>query len=138
LRVPGSTIFRAARVWDGVSASPVADGFVIVGDDRIRAVGRWAELEDSTSQGAALGAVPIVDCGDATLLPGLINAHVHLTLSGSMTVLADYLADREAGTEMLTARAVANLRASLTSGTTTVRDCGTVNDVAFAVRADVE
>jgi imidazolonepropionase-like amidohydrolase len=136
--VTGATVFRAARVWDGVSPLLVADGFVVVRDGRIGAVGRWAQLEDSVLQGAALGAVPIVDCGDATLLPGLVNAHVHLTLSGSMTVLADYLADREAGMEMLTARAVANLRASLTSGTTTVRDCGTVNDVAFAVRAGVE
>ena len=132
--MPGATIFRAARVWDGAAASPLVDGFVLVDDDRIGAVGRWAELEDSTSRGAALGAVPIVDCGDATLLPGLINAHVHLTLSGSMTVLDDYLADRDAGTDTLTARAIANLRAGMATGTTTVRDCGTVNDVAFAAR----
>jgi imidazolonepropionase-like amidohydrolase len=138
VRVTGATIFRAARVWDGVAASPVVDGFVLVDDDRIGAVGRWAELEASTSQGAALGAVPVVDCGGATLLPGLINAHVHLTLSGSMTVLADYLADLDAGMEALTARAIANLRGGLAVGTTTVRDCGTVNDVAFAVRARVE
>jgi imidazolonepropionase-like amidohydrolase len=136
--VPGTTIFRAARVWDGAAASPVVDGFVLVDDDRIDAVGRWPELEDSTPPGAALGAVPIVDCGDATLLPGLINAHVHLTLSGSMSVLEDYLAERDAGTEMLTARAIANLRAAVAAGTTTVRDCGTLNDVAFAVRAGVE
>jgi imidazolonepropionase-like amidohydrolase len=136
--VPGTTIFRAARVWDGAAASPVVDGFVLVDDDRIDAVGRWPELEDSTSPGALLGAVPIVDCGDATLLPGLINAHVHLTLSGSMSVLEDYLAERDAGAEMLTARAIANLRAAVAAGTTTVRDCGTLNDVAFAVRASVE
>jgi imidazolonepropionase-like amidohydrolase len=133
-----ATIFRAARVWDGVAASPVLDGFVLVDEGRIGAVGRWAELDDSTSPGAALGAVSIVDCGDATLLPGLINAHVHLTLSGSLTVLDDYFAERDAGLEMLTARAIANLRAAVAAGTTTVRDCGTLNDVAFAVRAGVE
>jgi imidazolonepropionase-like amidohydrolase len=138
VRVTEATIFRAARVWDGVAASPVVDGFVLVDDDRIGAVGRWAELAGSTVRGAALGAVPIVDCGDATLLPGLINAHVHLTLSGSETVLDDYLAERDAGVEALTRRAVANLGASLATGTTTVRDCGTLNDVAFAVRAGVE
>ena len=92
--MPGTAIFRAARVWDGVAASPLVDGFVFVDGGRIGAVGRWAEVGDSTSPGAALGAVSIVDCGDATLLPGLINAHVHLTLSGSMTVLEDYLAER--------------------------------------------
>jgi imidazolonepropionase-like amidohydrolase len=134
----GVTIFRAARVWDGAAASPVVDGFVLVDDDRIGAVGRWAELEDSTLPGAALGAVPIVECGAATLLPGLINAHVHLTLSGSMSVLDDYLADRDGGVETLRARAIANLQAGVAAGTTTVRDCGTVNDVAFAVRALVE
>jgi imidazolonepropionase-like amidohydrolase len=101
-------------------------------------MGRWAELEDSTSRGSALGAVSIVDCGDATLLPGLINAHVHLTLNGSMSILPDYLSERDAGMEMLTARAIANLRAAVTAGTTTVRDCGTLNDVAFMVRAGVE
>ena len=111
MRVSGATIFRAARVWDGVAASPLVDGFVRVDYDRIGAVGRWAELEDSTLRGAALGAVRIVDCGDSTLLPGLINAHVHLTLSGSMTVLEDYLAERDAGIELLVARAIANLRA---------------------------
>ena len=55
-----------------------------------------------------------------------------------MTVLEDYLAERDAGMEMLTARAIANLRAAVAAGTTTVRDCGTLNDVAFAVRAGVE
>src|SRR5215204_3766580 len=40
--------------------------------------------------------------------------------------------------EVLTARAEANLRASVATGTTTVRDCGTVNEIAFAVRAGVE
>jgi imidazolonepropionase-like amidohydrolase len=136
--VSGTTIVRAARVWDGVAASPLVDGFVLVEGDQIGAVGRWAELADSTSRGAAQGAVSIVDCGDATLLPGLINGHVHLTLSGSMNVLDDYLAERDAGAEMLTARALGNLRAAVATGTTTVRDCGTLNNVAFAVRARVE
>jgi imidazolonepropionase-like amidohydrolase len=128
------TIFRAARVWDGEAGFPVLDGFVLVEDTRIGAVGRWAELEDSTSAGGQLAALRIVDCGDATLLPGLVNSHVHLTLSGSMNVLEDYLAERDAGTEMLMERAISNLRAALTAGTTTVRDCGTLNDVAFAIR----
>jgi imidazolonepropionase-like amidohydrolase len=55
-----------------------------------------------------------------------------------MSVLEDYLAERDAGMEMLTTRAMANLRAAVATGTTTVRDCGTLNDVAFAVRTRVE
>jgi imidazolonepropionase-like amidohydrolase len=134
----GTTIFRAARVWDGVARSPVVDGFVLVKHDLIAAVGRWAELEDSTSSSATLGAVPVVDCGDATLLPGLINSHVHLTLGASMNVLEDYLVERDWGIDALIDRAIDNLRAALSAGVTTVRDCGTLNGVAFVVRAGVD
>ena len=44
--VPGATIFRAARVWVGVAASPVLDGFVLVDGDRNDAVGRWWDIAD--------------------------------------------------------------------------------------------
>jgi imidazolonepropionase-like amidohydrolase len=77
----------------------------------------------------------VVECGEATLLPGLINSHVHLTLSASATILADYFAERDQGLEALTARGVENLRAAISAGVTTVRDCGTLNEVAFALRA---
>lgn len=133
----GAVIFRAARVWDGVAASPLADGFVLVEGDRIGAVGRWAEAEDSSSWGAATG-VQVVDCGDATLMPGLINAHVHLSLTGSRTVLDDYFAERAQGIEALIDRARENLRASVSAGVTTVRDCGTLNEVAFEVRTAIQ
>lgn len=134
----GTTIFRAARLWDGVGTSRVENGFVLVDGERIAAVGCWAELSDSTLPGGSLGAIPVVDCGDATLLPGLINSHVHLTLSGSMNVLDDYLVERGRGIDALINRAIDNLRAAVSAGVTTVRDCGTLNDVAFVVRERVE
>jgi imidazolonepropionase-like amidohydrolase len=71
------------------------------------------------------------------LLPGLINSHVHLTLSASQSAVADYLAERDQGVDALTARAVQNLRSAIGAGVTTVRDCGTINEVAFAVRASI-
>jgi imidazolonepropionase-like amidohydrolase len=134
----GTTIFRAARLWDGVGRSPVANGFALVDGERIAAVGHWAELSDSTLSGGSLEAIPVVDCGDATLLPGLVNSHVHLTLSGSMNVLDDYLVERGRGIDALIKRAIDNLRAAVSAGITTVRDCGTLNEVAFVVRGRVE
>jgi imidazolonepropionase-like amidohydrolase len=134
--VPG-TIFRAARVWDGMADAPVLDGFVRVDGERITAVGRWAEFSESSIAGYADEAERVVDCGATTLLPGLVNAHVHLTLSASSSVLEDYLAERDKGVATLTARAIGNLRAAVAAGITTVRDCGTLNEVAFAVRAAV-
>jgi imidazolonepropionase-like amidohydrolase len=133
--VVGARIVRAARVWDGIGEHPVVDGFVFVEGERIAAVGRWAELADPLE--GSLRSVPVVDCGDATLLPGLINSHVHLTLNASLSVLDDYLSERDQGFGALMDRAIANLRAAVASGVTTVRDCGTLNDVAFAVRERV-
>jgi imidazolonepropionase-like amidohydrolase len=128
-------IFRAARVWDGVAEIPILDGFVRVDGDLVTAIGPWVSPDCSAPEADTAG--PVVDCGNATLLPGLINSHVHLTFSASESVLDDYLAERDQGLDALTARAVHNLRSALMAGVTTVRDCGTLNEVAFAMRASV-
>lgn len=60
-----------ARVVLPVSRPPIADGAVVVENDRLGAVGRWREIR------AAVGGTPI-DLGDVALLPGLVNAHCHL------------------------------------------------------------
>jgi imidazolonepropionase-like amidohydrolase len=67
----GVVVLRAARLIDGTGAAAVTPGVVVITDDRITAVGT-----DRTVQIPA-GATTI-DLGDATLLPGFIDAHVHL------------------------------------------------------------
>lgn len=67
----GTVVIRAARLIDGTGAAPVANGVVVVTDDRIVAVG--AESSVRIPAGARR-----IDLGDATLLPGFIDLHVHL------------------------------------------------------------
>lgn len=67
----GTVVLRAARVIDGTGAAPIANGVVVVTDDRIVAVGPEASVR--IPAGARR-----VDLGDATLLPGFIDLHVHL------------------------------------------------------------
>jgi imidazolonepropionase-like amidohydrolase len=73
-----------------------------------------------------------VDGAGATLTPGLIDSHVHLTFDGS----ADFAAEGAGLTEGKAAlKAVRNLRRNLERGVTTVRDLGgiAVCDVAAAI-----
>lgn len=113
----------AAKVYDGESDAAIEDGFIRIEDGKIRDTGRQADLGS-----AAAGARNL---GDATILPGLINMHTHLTCSGSLNVLGDALNDTY---EVKMMRAVENARASLLSGVTTIRDCGTLNTIVFAIR----
>ena len=67
----GVVVLRAARVIDGTGAAPIANGVVVVENERIIAIGPAASVR--VPAGART-----VDLGDATLLPGFIDMHVHL------------------------------------------------------------
>src|SRR5437762_742178 len=58
---------RAARIFDSGTGKVSAPGLVVVADAKIQAVG-----------GAVPAGATVVDLGDATLMPGFIDAHTHL------------------------------------------------------------
>jgi cytosine/adenosine deaminase-related metal-dependent hydrolase len=63
-------VILRARVVVPVARAPIPDGAVLIRRNRIAAVGPWRDFS------AAPG--PVVDLGQAALLPGLVNAHCHL------------------------------------------------------------
>jgi cytosine/adenosine deaminase-related metal-dependent hydrolase len=67
-------LYRARWVIPVVS-SPVAEGAVAVADGRVLAVGAVRELARRFPE------APVVDLGRAAILPGLVNAHTHLSLT---------------------------------------------------------
>ena len=110
------TILLPARVFDAEAGSMRDDWAVIIKGDRIQAVGPAEQL------GRSAGAV-VIELPGATLLPGLIDAHSHVTLHPyDETPWADQVV-RES-LEERTIRAVAHARASLLSGFTLLRDLG--------------
>jgi imidazolonepropionase-like amidohydrolase len=111
---PKVVALRAARLIDGRGGNVVSPAVIVVRGNKIESIG---------------GAVPpdaqVIDLGDMTLLPGLIDAHVHTLLQGDITA-DDY--DSQLFKESLAYRALRASKAvkiALSNGFTTVRDLET-------------
>jgi imidazolonepropionase-like amidohydrolase len=118
--------YRAARVFDGVSEEAVENGAVLVEDGRIVSVESARDLPSDAQ---------VVDLGDSTLLPGLIDAHVHLVWSASAEPHG--VVERES--RALTAlRCAGNAALQLRAGVTTVRDVGATGGLSIDVARAVE
>ena len=129
-RGSGTVVLRAARLVDGTGAAPVADAVVVVTDDRIVAAG-------PASRVAVPAGARVIDLGDATLLPGFIDAHTHIT----GRVLGDPRGDDAAVRDFPAFAAVvatANARATLMAGFTTIRNVGAGNFDDAALRQAIE
>ncbi len=121
-----ATAYSAARIFDGKSERAIEDGAVAIEDDRIVSVGPATEVSPGTE---------VVDLGDVTLLPGLIDAHVHLVWGASAE--PHELVARES--HALTAlRCAQNAALHLRAGVTTVRDVGATDGLSVDVARAVE
>jgi imidazolonepropionase-like amidohydrolase len=116
---------------DGTGSKVREHEGVIVADDAIEAVGPIRDL-------ANLPGLTTIRLENASLLPGLINNHVHLNLPGDNTPMVPWL-DTQTDAS-LALRSAANARRSLVAGITLVRDCGgrgtTVLDTRDAIKDD--
>lgn len=111
---------RAQRLIDGKSDTVVKDAVVLVTGEKIAAVG---------SKLAVPANAKVIDLGDATLLPGLIDSHTHLLteMDGSNVSLQDVEMLRIVATQSTAERALLGAklgREDLEAGITTVRDVG--------------
>ncbi len=115
-----ATLLYADRLFDGERA--FTDAALLIEEATIRWLGARARIPAS-----AKGASEERISDDATLLPGLVNCHIHLTLSGA----ADFSADARASEATQALRAVTNALRGLSAGITTVRDLGAPSDAAI-------
>ncbi len=103
------TVVRAARMLDVKTGRMVQNAVVVIEGGRIKSVGSGEIPEDAD----------IIDLGNLTLLPGLIDMHVHLT--GDLDKDSFNRRIRE-GAADAALRGARNARRTLLAGFTTVRD----------------
>jgi imidazolonepropionase-like amidohydrolase len=123
------TLITAARLLDGTGSAPAEQAALLVENGRVVKLGRAADMR--APEGAS---VDRKDYGDATILPGLVDAHTHLVAPGDGT-LGDDIAKED--DDFLLLQAAKNARTLLHSGVTTLRENGAKGKVAFSLREGV-
>ncbi len=117
-------VIRAARLFDGRSETLQTPGVVVVQNGKILHVGRYASLPEKAQ---------VIDLGDATLLPGFMDAHTHIAspvVTGNSSPLMRL---RETQAEQALTGA-ANARTTLMAGFTTIRDLGAADFIDVGLR----
>ena len=125
----GTVVLKAARLIDGSGAGPVQNGIVVVTDDRIVAAGREGSV-------AIPAGARVIDLGDATLLPGFIDAHTHI-IGRSLSDPAQDEALVKDYPSYAAIVGVQNARKTLMAGFTTIRVVGSPNFDDMALRSAI-
>ena len=112
---PATIALKAARLFDGKSKALVTNGVVIVQGDKI---------VDAGSNLAIPQGAQVIDLGDATLSPGFMDAHTHLTADFSGNYNQRRLQEVDLNVSEQAIIATTYARATVEAGFTTVRDLG--------------
>src|SRR5437899_3724190 len=110
-----SVVLKAARMFDGKSNALVQNAVVIVQRDKIVDAGSNLPIPNGAR---------VIDLGDATLSPGFMDAHTHLTLDYSGDFNKRRLGELDLNVSEQAIIATTHARATVEAGFTTVRDLG--------------
>jgi imidazolonepropionase-like amidohydrolase len=121
------TLIKGRKLIDG-RGNAIEGAAVLIDGDRITAVGRQADI--TAGEGVAS-----LDVGDKTIMPGLIDAHVHLVNTGGPFSARDA---RLASDEQMMILAVKNAFLAIKAGVTTVRDLGGKGFLTVDLRKAIE
>ena len=121
---PKSYALKAARLFDSSTGGLVQPGLVIVSNGRIQSIGGSAVPAGAT----------VIDLGDATMLPGFIDAHTHLTFEFDPDYEGAQLRGLQRTIAEMSIRSTENARKTLMAGFTTVRDLGSGDFVDVGLR----
>src|SRR6266536_2145939 len=107
-------VLKAARLFDGKSRALIQNGVVVVQGDKIADAGANVAIPPDAQ---------VIDLGDATLSPGFMDAHTHITLDYT-NYQATRLRELQISTSAKAYSVIPAARATVEAGFTTVRDVG--------------
>jgi imidazolonepropionase-like amidohydrolase len=110
-------VIKPSRIWDGIALDAHTGWIVVIRGEKIEAAGPASEIR--IPQGAR-----VLELANATLLPGLIDAHTHVLLHPYNEAVWNDQVLKESSA-LRVCRATNHLRSTLLSGFTTIRDLGT-------------
>jgi imidazolonepropionase-like amidohydrolase len=120
---PNRLAIRAARLLDVERGQIINEAVVIIENDRIKAVGSKLTIPPDTK---------VIELGDQTILPGLIDAHTHITYHFDETGHFGLTEDRT--TDITLKYAAENARRTIEAGFTTIRNLGAGDRVDLRLR----
>lgn len=97
---------------------------IILNDNKIEDIQPYRESGNKEND-------KVIDARGNTVLPGLIDTHVHIMMNNDITQWDDWIKERK---EILLLKGMANTLSLLKSGVTTVRECGAYSDIGLTLR----
>lgn len=122
---PKPVVLKAARLFDSKTGKLVSPGVVVVTGGQITASGASA---------AVPAGAEVIDLGDATLLPGFIDAHTHITGQPGEDWRQDVIDRMQRTIPERTLEALPYARATLLAGFTTIRNLGGEDSIDVGLR----
>jgi imidazolonepropionase-like amidohydrolase len=118
-------VLKAQRLFDPRAGRVVSPGLVVVVGGKVQAVGAGAQVP---------AGAQVVELGDATLLPGFLDAHTHVTGQPGEDWRQDVIDGLQRTVPEQTLDALPYLRATLMAGFTTVRNLGAPDFIDVGLR----
>lgn len=120
------TILKGATLIDGTGSPPVYNSLIEVDNGTIKNVGNISDF-DTLAEGQVIEVI------GKTVIPGLIDAHIHMDLHGMANTYEENLVEDK----LRAIRTAGEMEACLKRGITTIRNAGSVNNIDFAVKEAV-
>jgi len=122
---PSVTVLRAARIFDGTTDRVLENAVIVIEGSKIKAVGTGISVPPGAT---------VVDLGEATLLPGFIDSHTHVTMEGGENYLQEFFDGLRRTVPEQSYLAQTYAKKTLDAGFTTVRNVGASDDIDVGLR----